>query len=88
MQRKAILLQRGDLIGLMESTASHKEIIDLSEKLDTSIQLLAINRTEETARLLSQHYEHLGELQTAYQEFSTARQKFCSIYSARINFIV
>ena len=66
----------GDLLGYMESTAWHKEVIDLSDKLDTSITFLATGQTDKAAILLNQHYEHLGELQTAYQQFSTARQQF------------
>lgn len=69
-------VRKGDLLGFMESIAWHKEVIDLSDKLDTAIALLATGKISEAAMFLNQHYKHLGELQAAYQQFSTARQQF------------
>jgi HlyD family secretion protein len=64
------------IIGWIESTASHEEVIDLSRQLDSSISFLLAGKAEKVSGLFRQRYEHLGELQTGYQQFIAAWQQF------------
>ena len=66
----------GDILGYMESTASHEELITLSKNIDTASYLF--NRNDLTASLsfLQNNYSNLGELQQNYQTFSATYQNF------------
>jgi multidrug resistance efflux pump len=66
----------GQMIGWIESTGSHADVIDLSRQLDSGIQLLTTNQTEKVSRLFKQQFRNLGELQGTYQQFITAWQQF------------
>jgi len=66
----------GQVIGWIESTADHASVADLSIRLDSSLRLLADGRTNKVSKLFEKHYNHLGELQTAYQTFITALQVY------------
>jgi multidrug resistance efflux pump len=67
---------QGQMIGWIESTADHSELIDLSEKLNKGEELLLENRTENVSALFDTQYRKLGELQTYYQQFIVAWQQF------------
>lgn len=65
-------IQQSDIIGYIESTASHDEVLRLSSILDT-LQFFADNsRLEEIPRFwksTNQPFAHLGELQQSHQTF-------------------
>ena len=67
----------GNILGYMESTASHEEIIKLSEDMDTLQFFLNRNDIVGTLRYLNSAYLSLGEIQQAHQIF---RQSF-SVFS-------
>jgi multidrug resistance efflux pump len=64
------------VIGWVESTASHQEVLELSQKLDSSMQRLANGNYRQSAALFNGHYHNLGELQNNYQQFITSWQQF------------
>ena len=69
---------KNEVLGFIESTASHPEVIILSEMLDTLSEKINDSRTGEVPGFLSTHYNKLGELQTAYQTFFQSLQQFCN----------
>ncbi|MBS1917684.1 MAG: HlyD family efflux transporter periplasmic adaptor subunit [Bacteroidetes bacterium] len=64
------------VIGWIESTASHGEVVLLSEILEKSINFISINKTDQVSKLFDKPFHHLGELQSPYQQFITAWQQF------------
>jgi HlyD family secretion protein len=65
-------VKRGEIIGYMESTASHDEVLKLSLILDTIQYFTDSNRLEEIPGFWNpsnQSFAHLGELQQAHQTF-------------------
>lgn len=65
-------VSKGEVIGYLESTAEHSEILRLSEILDTLRQFAESNRLEEIPRFwqsVKNPFSHLGELQQAHQQF-------------------
>ena len=69
-------IKAGGTIGWIESTANHKEVIELSHQLDSAIQYLNEDQVKKVVPLFNQHYERLGELQTTYQQYIAAWQQF------------
>lgn len=69
-------LKKNQVIGWIESTADHAEITDLSGQLDSTIRLINAGQPQKIKLLFNRHYEHLGELQTTYQQFMAAWQQF------------
>ncbi len=62
-------VKQGDLLGFMESTANHDEVISLSRIID-SLQILMNNsQIESITKHLLQPYQNIGEAQYAYQSF-------------------
>ena len=66
----------GDILGYMESTASHEELIMLSKNIDTAAALFNRNNLPDALSLLQNNYSNLGELQINYQSFSATLQTF------------
>lgn len=69
-------VKNGEILGWLESNASTQEIIDLSEQLKKSILLLNSPDSLSIPDLFHSRYDHLGELQTAYQIFIIAVQQY------------
>ncbi len=69
-------VKKGDMIAWIESTANTNEVLNLSEKLDTSLSLLAQGKSEDVSSLFNYHYQNLGEIQSLYQTFNTALQQY------------
>jgi len=67
---------KDQVIGWLESTASHQEVIELSKQIDSSIVLLNSNQVSKVSELISKRYYNLGEIQTGYQQFITSWQQF------------
>lgn len=70
------VVKQGDMIGWIESNASTKEVIDLFEKLKSSIALLEENNPAAVSSLFHQKFKNLGELQTPYQTFIASWQQY------------
>jgi HlyD family secretion protein len=67
--------KKNDIIGYMESTASHDEVIRLSSILDTLKYFADSNRLEEIPRFwksTNHSFSMLGELQPTHQGFMQA----------------
>lgn len=65
-------IKQGDIIGYIESTATHDEVLRLSTILDTLQFFADSNRLEEIPRFwksTNQSFAHLGELQQVHQSF-------------------
>lgn len=69
-------VKKDEMIGWIESTADTKEILDLSNRLDSSLVLLNSGNTQPLSNLLATEYQNLGEIQTLYQSFTTAWQQY------------
>ncbi len=67
---------QGQTLAWIESTANHKEVVELSTLLDKGIDYLSKNETEKVSNLFKSNFQHLGELQSSYQQFVTAWQQF------------
>ena len=63
-------VNKNQILGFIESTANHEEIIKLSSNVDSIQQLLDNNTTEFLHRYFESPLTQLGELQTAYQIFA------------------
>ena len=70
-----------EVLGYMESIASHDEVIALSRLLDTVSTMAFDNRTNDIVAILPASFNNLGELQTAYQTFSQAFINFSNYLS-------
>ncbi len=68
--------QAGNVLGHMESTANHLEVLAISENIDTSQNLLSRNRIEQIFIFLNNSYQNLGELQLQYQTFQQSYNTF------------
>ncbi len=66
-------VKKGQIIGLVESSASASEIIDLRSRLDSILRRGTNRSREPVGYLFSQYYKHLGELQKSYNSISAAR---------------
>lgn len=63
---------KDEVLGWIESTANSAEVLELSRQLDSSVTLLNPVEGEKVSRLLAKGYDNLGEIQQAYQTFTTA----------------
>ncbi len=63
-------VKQGELLGLMESRASHLEVMFLSQTIDEMQGLMNKGSAEVITRYLLEPYQNLGEAQQAYQAFS------------------
>ncbi len=69
-------VERGQMIGWIESIANHSEVITFSQLLDSSCLLMISGQMKKAAQLFNHNYKNLGELQGAYQQFIIAWQQF------------
>ena len=63
-------VKKGDILGYLESTADHKEVLTLASVLDTIQLLLNQNKADEIIKYFPGTATQLGELQASYQTFS------------------
>jgi multidrug resistance efflux pump len=73
--------QAGKVLGYMESTASHAEVLAISENIDAAQSLLAKDKVSQIFPLLHATYQNLGELQLQYQTFEQSYNTFCNYLS-------
>lgn len=66
----------GQPLAWIESTADHRQVMQLSALLSQAQRSLATNRLEEVSDLFARPLSSLGELQPAYQQFIAAWQQF------------
>ncbi|MCC6835556.1 MAG: HlyD family efflux transporter periplasmic adaptor subunit [Cytophagales bacterium] len=65
-------VEKGDILGYLESTADHEEVLKLSNVLDTVLVLLSNQQSDLIKQYFIQPTGQLGELQISYQAFSQA----------------
>jgi multidrug efflux pump subunit AcrA (membrane-fusion protein) len=66
------LVKQGAVLGFIESTANHNEILALDTVIAKTQQLLTDNLTEEVSPILNHAHSQLGELQQTYQILTQA----------------
>lgn len=66
----------GQVIGFMESTGSHEQILKLPQYLDSVYRSVKAERYEDILHLFHLPTEQMGELQVSYETFIAAYQKF------------
>jgi len=69
-------VHRGELLGWIESSADHKDVIELSKRLDSGVVWLNNGQTENVSALFNRNYSDLGEIQPNYQQFIAGWQQF------------
>lgn len=65
-------VSKGDLIGSLETTASIPEVLHLSQFADQLFDCLKVENITAVTQLMSTPFNHLGELQSAYQSLIQA----------------
>jgi HlyD family secretion protein len=69
-------VSKGEIFGWIESTASHEEVLALSQQVDNSVWLLNSGQGRKASSLFNKHYNNLGEVQQGYQSFIVALQLY------------
>lgn len=67
---------KGDVLGFIESTAKHEQVLLLNEYIDSTIIDLQKNNTQNIVNRFATQFDGLGELQQAYQQFTASYQQF------------
>ena len=70
------LVRKGQILGYIESTANHEEVLMLASNLDTVQVMLSSGRADQIEKYFSSTTTLLGELQTSYQIFLQAFLSF------------
>jgi len=70
------MVRRGDILGYIESTGNHKNVLNLSVDIDSIEHALRSDQPELIRRFDPDKYMELGELQPSYQTFSHAYYSF------------
>lgn len=68
----------GTILGYLESTASPEQVLFLQQKIDSVNHILQQDQVHLLDMILSNEITQLGELQSAYQDFTAAFQKYRS----------
>jgi len=67
---------KDQVLGYIESTANHEEVIHLSKLLDSANEKILDEKEIDISTFLSTPFTHLGELQSVYQIFNQASITF------------
>jgi len=71
-------VQKNQVLGWMQSTASHKQVLALSEKIDSMHHWLADNQAQKIKAVALNRFSDLGNLQKDFQQFEQQYQNFLS----------
>jgi multidrug efflux pump subunit AcrA (membrane-fusion protein) len=74
-------VQAGTILGFIESTASHHDVLSLRAHLDTLQALIDRHELENIRKYFDGATPSLGELQYDYQQFSQGYLSFCNYLS-------
>ena len=74
-------VKQNQILGYLESTANHEDVLQLASHIDSIQYLLNINHPEQIGRFFNLSESQLGELQIPYQTFSQAFLTFTSYLS-------
>jgi multidrug resistance efflux pump len=67
-------IKRGDVVGWMESSADHQNVLTLLAQTTKAIDLLDQNKFSEALNVINANLNNLGEIQQAYQQFLLAER--------------
>lgn len=70
------VVEKGSILGWMESTGDHASILRLQHQADSAIMLLGKGSYMESIGSFKGPYQQLGEVQRDYQDFLKAREQF------------
>ncbi len=70
------LVKKGQIIALLESTANHQEVLELSDRIDSCIKQMNEQEYQKASKFFKSEFHNLGEIQQTYQNFITPLQKF------------
>jgi len=70
--KEQIIVHKGDVLAWLESIANHEEVIELSKELDGLQKTIDANDFITLVKFNDRNYNHLGEIQTAFQSFDNA----------------
>lgn len=70
------VVEKGSILGWMESTGDHASILRLQRQADSAIMLLGKGSYMESTGSFKGPYQQLGEVQKDYQDFLKAREQF------------
>jgi multidrug efflux pump subunit AcrA (membrane-fusion protein) len=68
--------QASKVLGYMESTASHAEVLTIEENINTAQNFLNKNNIDQVFSSFNSNYQNLGELQSYYQIFQQSYNSF------------
>lgn len=64
------VVNQGDILGYIESTATHEEVLQVSSSIDSLLKCINADHLGQISSLYhAMQYNHLGELQMQYQTF-------------------
>ena len=63
------MVQAGDILGFMESTAHHRDVLLIDSSMDTLQKIISNGRMEYMREYFNNNALSLGELQSAYEHF-------------------
>lgn len=72
------VVEEGEILAWLESTASHEEVIELSAHVDSMYQWLITGHLNKFHHVELSHFSDLGGLQTQFQAFDQAWREFKS----------
>jgi len=75
--RNGQTVKKDQIVLWIESSARHKDVLELSRLLDTASKKIENGLLNQIAGMFSNQFESLGELQQNYQLFITSYQQFC-----------
>lgn len=70
------MVKKGQILAWIESTASHKQVLELSAKVDSMHHWLKQNELERISSISISNFNDLGELQGSFQTFEQAYRTF------------
>lgn len=79
------LLKQNDVIAWIESSANHNEVEELYKETDNAISSLIENQPQKIAAIINVNFNHLGEIQPAYEQFLIAEDAFNNYISNTAN---
>jgi multidrug efflux pump subunit AcrA (membrane-fusion protein) len=70
------MVKKNEVLGFIESTASHEEVIELSGILDTLQRFMNTDEVERIPGYLNKTFDNLGEMQAQFQTFMQGYNQF------------
>lgn len=75
-------VKTGNILGYIESTANHEEILQLNEQLDKASGYIRNDQTDKLAIVSHHSFDSLGELQGSFQVYMQSLREFSEYLSS------